>query len=248
MNILQVILPTVKSIASAPLFVAHELWLFQGAGFSTKLHVCETGADVFIFLQKEWGIVGFSGMIPYERLGMSHYYRSFYSVCSSNDNCIISRYASFHDHMVFGYVPDTISEIWLEKFLNYHALEKSDRKSCLAEELPIQLLEGSIDAYSLWEPFIFYGQRLLEEKAYVFDTTEEVSRRYLTMFVNKKIIEQQETLNKIVSGITIAQELLASKPEVYYNIVASYLNMPVSMLQTLRHKYDFAAWKNSILS
>lgn len=135
----------------------------------------------------------------------------------------------------------TSGEVFTREFLKLNGLNSNDVSiiNLRPQEMPTALERGDIDAYIIWEPFVYNGAKLLGDKAIVF-SNDKVYRTTFNIVVNKDFAASNpSTLKKFLRALINAEKFIQENREESVKIVAKSVDMDSSVLNKIWNDYDF---------
>jgi ABC-type nitrate/sulfonate/bicarbonate transport system substrate-binding protein len=108
-----------------------------------------------------------------------------------------------------------------------------------AEQLPIALSEGKIDAFSMREPYISQAKQLLGDNSVVF-AEPGAYRQGESVVTTRAFLEQNpEIVERYLKALLDAERFVAKNPQAAQQIVADALKTPVSKIRDNWGEYQF---------
>lgn len=117
---------------------------------------------------------------------------------------------------------------FLHLFFLENAVEKSDVSLSFmkAENLPKALRDGSIDAFSMREPFIGQAKELLGDDAVMFSAPGIYTQMEFLVASDKFIKQSPDAIKKFLKGILAAESFMKEDYEQSLLIIADYIGIP----------------------
>lgn len=136
----------------------------------------------------------------------------------------------------------TSSEIFLYYFLKANNLNLKDIRviNLRPEEMPIALVRGDIDAYVIWEPFVYNGANLLGNKSLVFSNSKIYPYTFNVVINSDFALENPTTIKKFLRALLKAEDFIKNNRDESVKIVASNLGMDYQVLNKIWNDYDFS--------
>lgn len=114
---------------------------------------------------------------------------------------------------------------FLHMFLTKHLIADNEVNISYlkANDLPKALAEGTIDAFSMREPFISRAEELLPEKTIIFTTPGLYTKSFNLISLDHFINKRPETIDRVLKALLRAEALVLKKPELAMQIIATNL-------------------------
>jgi len=135
----------------------------------------------------------------------------------------------------------TSSEIFTREFLKINGLKSNDVTiiNLRPQEMPIALEREDIDAYIIWEPFVYNGAKLLGDKAIVF-SNDKIYRTTFNIVVNNDFATKNpSTLKKFLRALIKSENFIRKNRNESINIIAKSVDMDSSILNQVWNDYEF---------
>ena len=245
----EIVLAENASPLSALTIIAHEREFFKDEGLNIKVSrftsgklaldaVLGGGADVATAAETPLMFAAFGGQD----------FRIISTIFLSGNACKVVARADHHIHR-----PDdlrgkriatfigTNAEFFTKKFLDTYDIATSDVEivNLTPTDMVVALDHGDIDAYMVWEPFIYIGKSLLGDRAVIFD----VPGLYTTTF---NVVAKPDFLKKnakaaaaLVRALQRSSTFVTEHQKESIDIVAKYTNIPATTLQQVWKDYQF---------
>ena len=140
-----------------------------------------------------------------------------------------------------GLMVSTTSEFFLYLFLTEHGMSTSDVElvNLKPAEMPAALINGDIDAFSVWEPFVYNARKELVDNAVVF-IAPKIYELPFNIVVSQELAEKYpETVKRILKGLLKAEEYIKNNREEALEIISKEVGMPTDVLSELTEDIDF---------
>lgn len=102
-----------------------------------------------------------------------------------------------------------------------------------AEELPVALADGRIDAFSMREPFVSEARALLGDDLRVFSAPGLYAQQQLLVASESMARERRESLRRVVRALLFAEGFCRLEPAAAQSIVAGRLGVPAAQITRL---------------
>ena len=124
---------------------------------------------------------------------------------------------------------------FLHRFLAKHELSESEVKLLFmrAEELPVALAGGEIDAFSMREPYVTTARELLGGRAEVFAAPGLYHQLEVLVASAKLVRNHPQRLPKLLRALVQAERYAARHPAEAIAITAAYLGVPKQKIEAL---------------
>lgn len=121
---------------------------------------------------------------------------------------------------------------FLYLFLLRHGMSEADVELSFmkAEELPDALHEGSIDAFSMREPFVGKAEQLLGEEAVVFAEPALYVKTFSLLVRDDTVANRPETLRALLRALLRAEKFARADPQAAMEAAAGRLAMDRAIL------------------
>ncbi len=140
-----------------------------------------------------------------------------------------------------GITAGSSAHFFLSLFLIHNKLTLSDIKivDLEATRLPQALVDGTVDAISIWEPHIFRAQKALGDKAFVLPSSG-IYREDFYFIARKDFIKNNpNAIKQFLMAIQKGEEFLQQKNTEAVEIVAKRLAMDKEVLMTIWKDFQF---------
>lgn len=238
-----------RAISTALLSIAVEKEYFDNYGLDVKLLPVQTGDEALKAVVGKSADIALAAVTPYAFLAINKpEMKIFATVAESHDNQIIARKdkgiskPSDLKGKKIGYAKTSVSELGLEKFLEVNGLKKEDAQWVNLKPLamPAALFSGEIDAYSVWEPHLSNGIKMLNDKAVIFDEPKNTYTWQMNLIADESYIsDNKDTLKKLVKALIETEKFVSENKEAAIAITANHVNIPVDTLNNIWSKFEF---------
>jgi NitT/TauT family transport system substrate-binding protein len=233
------------AIGGALFHIALEKGFFKEQGINVEVIKVQTGDEAIRALVSNSADVALGGIIPYSFLALDNQdVKIFATNAYVGDNQVIvnkDKGINLRGKKI-GYTKTTASDIGILQFLRNHGLKESDVELVNMKPLAMAgaLESGQIDAYSSWEPHILNGQKLLGDKAYVFNGEGDVYTWHQSLMARSSYIKEHKTeLVKFVKAMKESEVFLKDNKDEAIKLAAGHNNVNADTLKTIWSKYSF---------
>ncbi|MEJ1367017.1 MAG: NrtA/SsuA/CpmA family ABC transporter substrate-binding protein [Candidatus Sedimenticola sp. (ex Thyasira tokunagai)] len=124
---------------------------------------------------------------------------------------------------------------FLELFMGEHALphEQVSLRYMKAEKLPQALAEGSIDAFSMREPYISQAKALLGDKAVVFSVPGLYRQIDMVLITEKMLVANPGVAARLLRALNKAEQFVHQQPDDAVAMVAQRLGVEKDKIHAL---------------
>lgn len=124
---------------------------------------------------------------------------------------------------------------FLHRFLKHHGLDEQavESRFMRAEELPLALAGGEIDAFSMREPYVTTARELLGERAAVFEAPGLYHQREVLVAADALVSERPQVLPRLLRALVRAERFASRQPVEAIAITAAYLGVEVGEVEAL---------------
>jgi ABC-type nitrate/sulfonate/bicarbonate transport system substrate-binding protein len=237
----------VKSIWASLFLVAEKMWYFADESIKMDISRMAWGDQVFKALTSKSTDIGFVGLVPYGFVATNFPSIKLVTVVADmNDNKVIAnegmKTAVDFSWKRIGYSKSTASDIGLQQFMKRNTINPSTVQlvNLSPAALPTALYKWEIDWYSAREPNIYNGQKLLSGNAIIFDKQDQKYEWYFSLFADQEYINNNhESMAHLRKALSKAEKYIIENPEATKKLVSEFLNMDMSVLNSIRHDYSF---------
>jgi NitT/TauT family transport system substrate-binding protein len=120
--------------------------------------------------------------------------------------------------------PGTTSEFFLEAFLAVNAItrEEVEMVNLRQEELPQALVDGKVDAASVFNPFLFASQKQLGEGGTTFYNRNIYTKTFVIVSTKEFVQHNPNKVDKILRALDQAEKFFRQNPEEAMKITADF--------------------------
>jgi NitT/TauT family transport system substrate-binding protein len=135
----------------------------------------------------------------------------------------------------------TVSEFFLYLFLDEHGMTMSDIKlvNLKPAEMPSALTNGDIDAFTVWEPFVYNASKVLNEKATVFTKKGLYDIPFNIVIPDELAQEYPETVEAILRGLNKAEQFIGTNRKEALEIISKEVGLSTDVLEELTKDIKF---------
>jgi len=231
--------------SNALTFIAQEKGFFRDAGLEVSIEDFPSGKralqDGFLNPDKKFDLAITSDMPFSSAIHKGHSLVTFAHIFSTDD---VNRIVARKDRNIFqlpdlaghtiGTQENSAVHYFLTRILEAYNLNNSEVnvKFMAAEALPTALSKGSIDAFSMREPYVTQARDMIGEDNLSILGAYGVYHQYDVLVSAPEIIQMKvPAFEKFVSGLLQAQDFAINHPEEALDIVAKKLNISVQSLK-----------------
>jgi len=140
--------------------------------------------------------------------------------------------------MRLGYISNTSSHFYAEKFLRFHGLTKKEvTLVALDPRRPVEaLVQGQVDAAALFPPFILQAMQQLGPRGDLLQTPA-IYTLSINLVARPGLGDAR--LTGVLSGLRSATKAMGGQPERSRAVLAEALRMPGDQLQVALTDFDF---------
>jgi ABC-type nitrate/sulfonate/bicarbonate transport system substrate-binding protein len=142
-----------------------------------------------------------------------------------------------------GFAPATTSHIFLVKFLEKHNIKWTDIKPVIlqAPAMESALINGAVDAVSIWQPWGFNIVKSRHAKYGVFENNNGLyPSRILIASTDEVIRSKPVALKKFISSLRQSLKIYNSKPKFTFSYLSPEFGVAVSDLDKLLKPFHFS--------
>ena len=150
---------------------------------------------------------------------------------------------------MIGIVPGTISQILLDSFLSYNKIfiKELKLKHYKGSELPNALVNGEVDAISIWEPYAYFAQKRLRDLALKIPTYR-VYRTSINMAVmNDFAAKNPMLLQKVIKALIKAVDFMKNEKSQSQNLMAEILDLDINLVEEFWKDVKFTIGLDQLL-
>lgn len=140
----------------------------------------------------------------------------------------------------------TNAEFFTKRFLEVNGLTMADVTliNLPPTEMVIALTRGDIDAYLVWEPFIYNGKASLKENAQIFEVPGVYTTTFNLTAKPEFLRSRPREVAAFVEALRLAARFANDNPDEAIKLVGSYTNIPPETLKAVWKDYKFPVTLN----
>lgn len=244
-----VVLGATASLLNSLLWIAQEKGYFKEQGLDVQFKIYPTGKRSLKGMLAGEAEVSTTADVPFMANLYAHpELRLIATIGSSDDELkIVTRtdrgIASPADlkGKIIATQKASAVHFFLHLFLLQHYISEQDVsiQYMKAEELPIALAEGKIDAFSMREPFINQARILLSDNIQIFSEPALYRKTYNLVTSEQYIKEKPHIIKKLLKALLSAEQFIEENPDKARMIMAELLNIETAEVKKL--------WNNFVL-
>lgn len=141
----------------------------------------------------------------------------------------------------------TVSEFFLYLFLNEHGMTMSDINlvNLKPAEMPSALINGDIDAFAVWEPFVYNAGKVLNEKAIVLSAKGLYDIPFNIVIPEELAQKYPETIKGILRGLVKAEQFIGTNRKEALEIISKEVGLSTDVLEELAKDIKFELMLNN---
>lgn len=140
-------------------------------------------------------------------------------------------------------------EFFTYNFLKKHGIAASEVEiiSQKPEDMPAALVNGSVDAISVFDPFAFIAEKQMGEKAVTFADADIYSELYVITASPDTIEKRKDVVEKLLRALVKAEDFIKTNPSEAKDIVVKYTKQDRSVVDGIWKNFSFAPALNQRL-
>lgn len=107
------------------------------------------------------------------------------------------------------------------------------------KDMPISLVNGSVDAISIYDPFAYFAERDLGLNSFTYMNSEIYSELYL-LETSDKVLKNDDQLRKILLSLIDAENFAKENPDQAKEVVITYTKLDKQTIDRIWSSYDFS--------
>lgn len=170
-------------------------------------------------------------------------------IVNANNECRVVVRKSSNDKTVEEYfkTPHKIAtsigaspEWFTYNFIKRNNINKDNLEviAMLPENMPVSIINGSIDGISIYDPYARIAERELGDKCLTFTLTD-ITSYYLLSVKENVLTEKKEAIKVFLTGLSKASEFIRNSPEESKLIVSKRTKIDVAILNETWMNYSF---------
>ena len=140
-------------------------------------------------------------------------------------------------------------EFFTYNFLKKHGISSSQIEivSQKPEDMPVTLAKGDVDAISVFDPFAFIAEQQMGDEGVTFTEPDIYSELYLLTAHEETIAEDQQSVERLLRALVMAEDFIKQDPAEAQAIVSKYTRLDGSVVQGIWNNFVFAPSLNERL-
>ena len=129
-------------------------------------------------------------------------------------------------------------EFYTYSFLKYYNITNVELISQKPEDMPVSLASGSVDAVAIFDPFAFFAEQKLGDKAIIFGDEKLYTEFYVLSAKTYWVESNPETVKKLIRALVEASNFIKSNPERAKAILMKNTNLDKSAVDGIWDKFS----------
>lgn len=244
-----VALSVTTSLLNSLIWIAHEKDYFKEQGLDIKFKIYPSGKRALDGMLAGVAEISTTAEVPFIAQLFAYPDLRIIATLGSSDNelKIVARSdrgieeASDLKGKIIATQHASSVHFFLHLFLLQHYISEQEVtiQFMKAEELPVALAEGRIDAFSMREPFIRQVNKLLSGDIKIFSEPALYRKTYNLLSTDSYIQKNPEVVKKLLKALLSAEKFIAAEPNEAKSIMARLLNAEKDAVNKL--------WDNFVL-
>lgn len=140
-------------------------------------------------------------------------------------------------------------EFFTYNFLKKHGIAANEVEiiSQKPEDMPAALVNGSVDAVSIFDPFAFISEKQMGDKGITFADSDIYSELYVITVSQDTVEKRRDTVDKLLRALVKAEEFIKSNPDEAKNIVIKYTKQDRTVIEGIWKNFSFGVGLNQLL-
>lgn len=140
-------------------------------------------------------------------------------------------------------------EFFTYNFLKKHGIAANEVEiiSQKPEDMPAALLNGSVDAISIFDPFAFIAEKQMAGNGQTFADADIYSELYVITASNDTVEKRRDVIEALLRALIKAEEFIRSNPDEAKTIVIKYTKLDASVVNGIWPNFSFGAALNQRL-
>jgi NitT/TauT family transport system substrate-binding protein len=176
-------------------------------------------------------------------------------VTSNRDNAIVARkdrgVASSADLMGrrIGVTLGTSGDYFLDSYVVLNALSRKDMVfvDMKPEEMTDALLQGRVDAVSIWNPLVSNLHKALGERGIRLQSENAYTETYNIVSMQAFPRQRSEAIRRLLRALVKAESFVASNPQESQRIISEFCGIDIASLASIWNDFQFNVSLNQSL-
>jgi NitT/TauT family transport system substrate-binding protein len=133
-------------------------------------------------------------------------------------------------------------EFFTYSFLKKHGIAENEVEilSQKPEDMPAALINGSVDAVAIFDPFAFIAEKQMGDKGITFADKDIYSELYVITVRRETIEKNREMVDGLLRALVKAQQFIKDNPDQAKEIVVKYTKLDRSVVDGIWNNFVFA--------
>jgi NitT/TauT family transport system substrate-binding protein len=129
-------------------------------------------------------------------------------------------------------------EFYTYSFLKYYNITNVELINQKPEDMPVSLASGSVDAVAIFDPYAFFAEQKLGDKAVVFGNESLYTEFYVLSAKREWVESTPETVNKLIKALVEASDFIKSNPDEAKIILMKNTNLDKTTVDGIWDKFS----------
>ena len=138
-------------------------------------------------------------------------------------------------------------EFYTYNFLKKHDIKDIELISQKPEDMPVALQSGTVDAIAIFEPFAFFAEQKLGDRAITFKDDSMYSELYVLNAKKEWVAENPQIVEKILRALVKAEEFIEKKPDESKQILIKYTKLDKETVDGIWDNFVYKPALNELL-
>jgi ABC-type nitrate/sulfonate/bicarbonate transport system substrate-binding protein len=140
-------------------------------------------------------------------------------------------------------------EFFTYNFLKHHGIGPGQVEiiSQKPEDMPAALVNGSVDAVSIFDPFAFIAEQQMGDKGVTFADANLYSELYVITVSNDTAQNRRDMTEKVLRALAKAEDFIKANPDESKAIVVKYTKLNRNVVDGIWNNFSFAVALNQRL-
>jgi NitT/TauT family transport system substrate-binding protein len=140
-------------------------------------------------------------------------------------------------------------EFFTYNFLKKHGIAANEVEiiSQKPEDMPAALVNGSVDAVSIFDPFAFISEKQMGDKGVTFVDPDTYSELYVVTVSQDMVEKRRDVVDKLLRALVKAQAFIKQNPVESKSIVVKYTKLDASVVEGIWQNFSFGVALNQLL-